>query len=119
MKGGNMTFLNGIRFIDMIGAAMLLLTIFIYAASCYWNIRYLILSKKDEYTLLRQYTAVLDFLLVCAFTYMLINTFAAAAYNIEFFDVAIIRPLIFLLGGSVAANAKARYDVVRDRREKI
>jgi hypothetical protein len=113
-----MTFLNGIHFIDMIGVIMLLLIICIYTLSCYWNVRYLLLKEKDEYTSLRQYTAVLDFLLVCAFGYLLINTFAASAYDIEFFDVAVIRPLIFLLGSSVAANAKARYEIALARRDK-
>lgn len=113
-----MTFLEGIRFIDIIGAIMLLLIIFIYAFSFYWNVKYLLLKEKDEYTSLRQYAAVLDFMIVCAFTYVLITTFTTSAFDIEFFDVAVVRPLIFLLGSSVAANAKARYDVALNRREK-
>jgi hypothetical protein len=113
-----MNFLQGIRAIDIIGALMLALIIGIYGASCYWNIRYLMVKPKDEYRWLRLYSAILDFAIVCAFFYLLISTFAASAYDIEFFDVAIMRPIIFLLGGSVAANAKARYEVALSRRDK-
>jgi hypothetical protein len=114
-----MTLLNGMHIIDYIGLFMLFLISVSFFLSFYWNLRYILIVKKDEHFGLRVYTTVLDFCITGAFAFILINTIMSRTYDLEFFDVIILRPLVFLLGTSVASNARYRYLFAKKQKEMI
>jgi glucan phosphoethanolaminetransferase (alkaline phosphatase superfamily) len=99
---------EGLGFFYIAGLFWIFAIIIIYSLSTFWNIKFLLKSKWEEYSWIKLYAAIASFLMVGVYIYVILNLIIAKTFNHDFFGVMILRPVLFLIGGVLASSARAR-----------
>jgi len=99
----------GLELFNILRFVMTVSIIIIYLLAVYWNILFLIKAKWKLYSWLKLYNAVACFLMAAVYTYYLIMFIGGTLLEVTITGVLLVRPVILLLGGSLASNSRARY----------
>jgi hypothetical protein len=104
-----MNFENVINIFDVINVVMTVGIIIVYAFASYWNIKFLLNTKKQTYTWIKIYTATMCIIFVLIHIFYLYKIIIGSALGFSLFELAFIRPPVFLMGGALASSSRARY----------
>lgn len=97
-----------INFLDIIGIAVLIGIVVVYGFASYWNIKFLILAKKQSYSWIKMYTTIMCVIFVLLYSYSIFRVFSGNPIEASLFAAGFVRPAIFLMGGALASSARAR-----------
>ncbi len=95
--------------LEIISIIMTIGIIVTYGLGAYWNIRYLAGNGKPYICKLKAFTAFVSLGFVIVYFVLLLNILFFRQIETSLFGLAFIRPLIVMMGCSVAANARTRY----------
>lgn len=89
------------------GLFMLMGIVIVYALATYWNIKFLFITKWKPSSLGKIYCAFTTFVFLAIESYLLVRFISGHPGDVTPFGTLIIRPAIFLMGGSAAATARS------------
>lgn len=91
--------------LDIISRIVIFGIIIVYGLAAFWNFQFLILFKWKEFSWVKLYSGISCIIMMTIYIYIYISNLFT---DTDSFGTIAIRPTIFLLGGSIAANARAR-----------
>lgn len=94
---------------DIINIVMIIGIIIVYAFASYWNIKFLLSAKKQTYTWIKIYTTITCIIFIFIHLFYLYRIIVGIPLDFSLFELAFIRPSVFLMGGALASSSRARY----------
>lgn len=104
-----MSFENALDIFDIINAVMTAGIIIVYAFASYWNIKFLLSTKRQPYTWIKIYTTIMCIIFILIHIFYLYRIIIGSALDFSLFELAFIRSSVFLMGGALASSSRARY----------
>jgi hypothetical protein len=98
-----------IDFLDTISIIVIIGIIVVYGLASYWNIKFLMITKKQSYTWIKIYTTIMCIVFVMLYLYFITMIILGKPIESSLFAAGFARPAIFLMGGALASSARARY----------
>lgn len=99
---------------DIIGLIMMFAIVLFYGLASFWNIKFLIKTEWQTFSWIKIYSAIVCFLMVVAYIYLIIRFILGDPIDTTLFGAMFIRPLILLMGGSFASSARARLTTIKN-----
>lgn len=99
-------------FLEIMSFIMLVGIVIVYGMSAYWNTKFLLMTHWRFYSALKLFGAIVGFLAVIGYGYLIIQYLTGNPIDISFYGGVILRPIVFLAGGSMASNARARISLL-------
>lgn len=97
-----------IDFLDIVGIIISAGIVLVYGFASYWNIKFLMLTKKQSYSWIKMYTAFVCIVFVILYSYSIFRFISGNPIEASLFAAGFVRPAIFLMGGALASSARAR-----------
>jgi hypothetical protein len=93
---------------DIIGISMIVGIVVVYGLAAYWNIKFLLLAKRQPYTWIKIFTTIMCMVFMGLYSYSLMWIVLGDPIDVSVFGFAFVRPSILLMGGALASSARAR-----------
>jgi len=104
---------TGLEIFIIVRMATTIALLVIYLLALYWNVLFLVKTKWQIYSYLKLYTAIACLAMVLVYGYMGVRLFFGTPVEVTVLGTLIVRPAIILIGGSIAASARARYTTLK------
>jgi len=103
----------------LVGIILLVAIVIAFTMSCYWNVRFILISKKedDEFRWIKIHIAIASALMSVVYAIVLILSFTEIRTSFSLGGF-IVRPAMCYMACTVAGAARARY-LARERNLKI
>ena len=80
----------------------------IFSFATYWNIEFLLLSKKQIYSWIKAFSAIVCGLTAISYVFLIIEHIVGNPVDVSPYGLLVMRPLMILMGGAFASSARAR-----------
>lgn len=114
-----MNFQIALDFFDIIGLIMMCAVIIVNGLAAFWNIKFLLITEWQNFSWIKSYSASVCVLVALTYLYLLIRFIIGNPIDTSLFGSAIVRPLVFLMGGAFASSAKSRLTSLKNGGNEI
>lgn len=94
---------------NVINTVMTVGIIIVYAFASYWNIKFLMSTKRQTYTWIKIYLTIMCVVFILVHLFYLYRIIIGSPLDFSLFELAFIRPSVFLMGGALASSSRARH----------
>jgi uncharacterized membrane protein len=101
-------------FLTIFGFIMMICGAIIFSFATYWNIEFLLLSKRQMYSWIKAFSAIVCGLATISYIFLIVEHIIGNPVDVSPYGLLIMRPLMILMGGAFASSARARLTSLKD-----